>query len=124
MCAAWRMCVFQGPIFDDDIDRMADDVQIPSAFFKVVVWGGQDALKAVGLVVDQGPLLDESRVSLGPPRSPATVNVNHWRVSIRAIEKRTGLDFGADARAAAVAALGCTLGIVPRRCWPPSPGWR
>ena len=75
-------------------DRTADDVQIPSSFFKVVVWRGATKLKAVGLVVDQGPLLDESRVNLGPPRSPSFVNVNQWRVSIKAIEKRTGLDFG------------------------------
>ncbi len=89
-----RLCVFQGPVFDDDIDRTADDVQIPSSFFKVVVWRGASRLKAVGLVVDQGALLDESRVNLGPPRSPSFVNVNQWRVSIAAIEKRTGLDFG------------------------------
>jgi endonuclease G, mitochondrial len=89
-----RLCVFQGPIFDDNIDRTADDVQIPSSFFKVVVWRGATKLKAVGLVVDQGPLLDESRVNLGPPRSLSFVNVNQWRVSIKAIEKRTGLDFG------------------------------
>jgi len=28
--------VFQGPIFDDTIDHMAGDVQIPSSFFKVL----------------------------------------------------------------------------------------
>jgi endonuclease G len=89
-----RLCVFQGPIFDDAIDRTAGDVQIPSAFFKVVVWRGEHKLKAVGLVVDQGALLDEARVNLGPPRSPSFVNVNQWRVAIKAIEKRTGIDFG------------------------------
>ncbi|MGJ7495169.1 DNA/RNA non-specific endonuclease [Variovorax sp. RT4R15] len=89
-----RMCVFQGPIFDDSIDRTADDVQIPSSFFKVVVWRGKERLKAVGLVVDQSALLDEARVNLGLPRSPSFVNVNHWRVAIKTIEKRTGLDFG------------------------------
>lgn len=101
-----RLCVFQGPIFDDDIDRTADDVQIPSSFFKVVVWRGATKLKAVGLVVDQGPLLDEARVNLGPPRSPAFVNVNQWRVPIKAIEKRTGLDFGQAVRDADTIAQG------------------
>ena len=88
------LCVFQGPIFDDTIDRWADDVQIPSSFFKVVVWRGKNKLKAVGLVVDQGALLDESRVNLGQPTAPAHVNVKQWRVAIRSIEERTGLDFG------------------------------
>jgi len=95
-----RLCVFQGPIFDDRIDRMADEVQIPSSFFKVVVWRGADKLKAVGLVVDQGPLLDEARVNLGPPRAPSFVDVKQWRVPIASIEKKTGLDFGAAVRAA------------------------
>lgn len=92
------LCVFSGPVFDDAIDRWADDVQIPSSFFKVVVWRGKDRLKAVGLVVDQGPLLDEARVNLGPPTSPSHVDVRQWRVSIESIEKRTGLDFGSDVR--------------------------
>lgn len=88
------LCVFQGPIFDDTIDRWADDVQIPSSFFKVVVWRGQNKLKAVGLVVDQNVLLDESRINLGLPTNIAHVNVKQWRVAIRSIEERTGLDFG------------------------------
>lgn len=89
-----RLCVFQGPLFDDRIDRTANDVQIPSSFFKIVVWKGGAGLKAVGLVVDQGPLLDESRSSLGTPRAPGHVDVNHWRVPIATIERRAGLDFG------------------------------
>jgi endonuclease G, mitochondrial len=93
-----RLCVFQGPIFDDDIDRMAGDIQIPSAFFKVVIWIGPSGLKAVGLVADQGALLDESRRALGKPTDVPFVNVNHWRVAITAIEKRCGLDFGAKVR--------------------------
>lgn len=94
------LCVFQGPIFDDAIDRWADDVQIPSSFFKIVVWMGKDQLKAVGLVVDQGPLLDEPRVNLGTPTSPSFVDINEWRVAIKTIEQRTGLNFGDQVRAA------------------------
>lgn len=94
------LCVFQGPIFDDTIDRWADDVQIPSSFFKIVVWMGKDKLKSIGLVVDQGPLLDEPRVNLGEPTSPAFIDVKQWRVAIKTIEERTGLDFGDQVRAA------------------------
>jgi endonuclease G len=87
-----RLCVFQGPIFNGAIDRSAGDVQIPSSFFKVIAWKAQGALKAVGLVVDQLPLLDETRVNLGKPRD-APVNVAQWRVPITSIGQRTGLKF-------------------------------
>lgn len=89
-----RLAVFQGPIFDDKIDLWADDVQIPSSFFKIVVWKGQAGPKAVGLVADQSKLLSEPRRSLGTPQALASVDVNQWRVPITKIEAQTGLDFG------------------------------
>lgn len=98
--SANRICVFQGPIFDDKVDLWADDVQIASAFFKVVAWKGKTGVKSVGLVADQRQLLNEQRKGgLKPP--PLTfVNVSQWRVAIAEIEKRTGLDFGDTIRAA------------------------
>jgi endonuclease G, mitochondrial len=95
-----KICVFQGPIFDDKIDLWADDVQIPSSFFKVVVWRGTAGPKAVGLVVDQLKLLSEARQSMGAPQSLPAVDVNHWRVPIEKIETLTNLDFGNAVRAA------------------------
>ena len=95
-----RIVVIQGPIFDDVIDHRADDLQIPSSFFKVIVWKGASGLKAVGLVVDQLALLDEQRASLGKPTDLSSVDVAHWRVAISKIEKRTGLSFGDTVRAA------------------------
>jgi endonuclease G len=89
-----RLCVFQGPIFNTAIDRFADETQIPSSFFKVVVWKGKTGLKSVGLVVDQLTLLDEERKSLGQPKELPGVNVKQWRVAIKNIEQRTGLSFG------------------------------
>jgi endonuclease G len=89
-----RICVFQGPIFDDKIDLWSDDVQIPSSFFKIIVWQGKDSVKAVGLVVDQLSLLSETRKALKPPAEAASINVSQWRAPISEIEKRTQLDFG------------------------------
>ena len=89
-----RLCVYQGPLFDETIDRWADDVQIPSSFWKVVVWEGATKLKAVGMVVDQLALLDETRSFVGMPKDLPSVDVQHWRVPIPVIETRTGLDFG------------------------------
>jgi endonuclease G len=89
-----RISVFQGPIFSDKVDMWADDVQIPSAFFKVVVWKGRSGVKSVGLVVDQLALLSEQRKALGQPKTLPSVDVGQWRVGIPTIESRTGLDFG------------------------------
>ncbi len=95
-----RLCVFQGPVFNDQVDLWADEVQIPSAFFKIVVWEGKQGLKAVGLLADQSALLSESRHSLGAPHELPAVDVNHWRVAIPDLERMTGLDFGTEVRAA------------------------
>ncbi len=89
-----RICVFQGPIFDDKIDLWSDDVQIPSSFFKVIAWKGKTGVKSVGLVVDQLALLSEQRHGGIKPGAPAFVNVSQWRVAIADIESRTELDFG------------------------------
>lgn len=67
--------MYQGPLFDEKIDRWADDVQIPSSFWKVVVSEGATKLKAVGLVVDQLALLDETRASLRRPEDLPAVDV-------------------------------------------------
>jgi len=95
-----RIVVFQGPIFDDRIDHSADNLQIPSSFFKVIVWKGASGLKAVGLVVDQLALLSEQRGTPGKPNDRPSASVSHWRLGIAQIEKRTGLLFGDAVRAA------------------------
>lgn len=92
-----RLSVFQGPIFSDVVDRWADDVQVPSSFFKIVVWKSHTGLKAVGLVVDQLALLDEKRTAIGQA-DDSMPQVNQWRVAIKTIEQRTGLDFGQTVR--------------------------
>jgi endonuclease G, mitochondrial len=89
-----RLCVFQGPIFDDRIDLWSGDVQIPSSFFKVILWKSATGPKSVGLVVDQRNLLSEPRKNLGQPHDVPAVDVSHWRLAIKSIEQRTGLDFG------------------------------
>ncbi|HYG52460.1 MAG TPA: DNA/RNA non-specific endonuclease [Flavobacteriales bacterium] len=92
-----RIAVFQGPIFNEKRDLWSDDqfdVQIPSSFFKIVVWQGEKALKSVGLIVDQIDLMDEQRKFTGQPKELKHVDVSHWRVPIEEIEEDTGLDFG------------------------------
>ena len=98
---AARLCVFQGPLFDDSIDWWIDnEIQIPSSYWKVVVWRGAKKLKSVGLVVDQLPLLTEERRSLGQPQDAPFFDVSTWRVPVADIGTRTGLKFDADVVAA------------------------
>jgi endonuclease G, mitochondrial len=89
-----KISVIQGPIYNDETDHWADDFQIPSKYFKIAVWRNkEDKLKSVGLVVDQSSLLTEERKGLRLKPS-SSINVNEWRISIREIEKLTGLSFG------------------------------
>jgi endonuclease G len=95
-----RLSVFQGPIFNDKIDRTADGVQIPSSFFKIVVWRSPAGpLKSVGLVVDQLELLDIRRGEQSPARAQ-NAQVNQWRVPIATIAAQTGLLFAPEIAAA------------------------
>ena len=94
---AARLCVFQGPLFDDSIDWwIDDDIQIPSSYWIVVVWRGAKALKSVGLVVDQLLLLGEERRNLGQPQDAPFFDVTTWRVPVADIGTRAGLTFDAD----------------------------
>jgi endonuclease G, mitochondrial len=88
--------VLQGPVFDDENDQWADEVQVPSAFWKIVVWNGAQGLKAVALVIDQSALFAQvRRGSALPPQAGTTVNVTQWRTSVANIEKKSGLDLAA-----------------------------
>ncbi len=89
-----RLIVMQGPIYNDEIDLWIDnEIQIPSSFWKIVIWKGRDNLKSVGLVVDQLELLSETRRYLGQPNETPAVNVSQWRVHVADIAKRTDLIF-------------------------------
>ncbi len=92
-----RLCVFQGPLYDDKIDLWIDgEIQIPSSYWKIVVWKGAKGLKSVGMVVDQLPLLGETRPKgLPQPKEVSHVDVSQWRVHIADIARRTELVFDA-----------------------------
>jgi endonuclease G len=95
-----KLCVFQGPVFDPAGDYWADDVEIPAAFWKIVIWPGRDRLRAVGLVVDQSAIVTQPRHGMAPPQPLESVDVSQQRIRIPDIEQLTGLDFGEQVRAA------------------------
>jgi endonuclease G len=90
-----RVCVIQGPLYDDNVDQYAGELQIPSSFFKVIAWVSDAGPKSVGLVVDQLPLLGEQRVNLGQPKPTQSADVSQWRVPISQIARKAGVEFDA-----------------------------
>ena len=93
--------MFQGPLYDDSIDWWIDNqIQIPSSYWKIVVWRVAKGLKSVGLVVHQLPLLNEERRSLSRPQYMPFFGVSTWRVKVEDIGTRAGLQFDANIVAA------------------------
>jgi len=92
-----RLTVLQGPVFDDANDLWADDVQVPSAFWKIVVWKGKGGLKAVALIADQTQLLSIERGGADAKISKKFSDsiVSQYQSSVATIEKKTGLDLSA-----------------------------
>jgi endonuclease G len=93
-----RLIVIQGPLYDAPQPLYADDVQIPNAFWKIVVWKGKNGLKAVALAVDQTDLLSIPRKSGPPPDDSVRAKVMQFRTTVADIGRGTGLDLDALAR--------------------------
>lgn len=73
--------VTTGPIFDDRITRMASWIEIPDAFYKILVapGDGRTPVRMLAFIVPQGVRGDEP--------------LERFVVSVNEVEARTGLDF-------------------------------
>ena len=107
-----RVSVFTGPVLDDKNDYPWDrgradmkGFKAPKQFWKVVLRVDNGSLHATALRADQSDLID-FRLPEMLDMSPEAVKpfsfdkVKKYHVSIAALEKLTGLDFGAAVRAA------------------------
>jgi endonuclease G, mitochondrial len=88
---AKQMAVLQGPVLGRD-DTWAGDVQVPAAFWKIVLWNGANGKRAVGMLAYQSDLLHEDRVSLGPPRDDQPIEVRQYHTPLSEIAKLTNVD--------------------------------
>lgn len=86
-----RISVLQGPVFNDEIDLWADDVQVPSSFWKLVAWKGANGLKAVALIGDQTDVMNINRRTQNPEKG-AGHDLQHFVVTVDHLESVTGLD--------------------------------
>jgi DNA/RNA endonuclease G (NUC1) len=83
-----RVCVFTGPILRDTDRPYRDLVLLPEDFWKVavIVREGTGQLSATGYVLTQKDMIADLEFAYGAFRT--------YQVSLRAIERMTGLDFG------------------------------
>lgn len=89
---AGRICVFAGPLFDDD-DPVFKGVQIALSFFKVVVWyDGDGELRTTCYRLSQQQLVGD--IEFERLRFDEVFKTH--QVPIATIEKATGLDFHND----------------------------
>lgn len=81
-----RVTVFSGPVFRDD-DRLYRGVRIPTAYWKVVAFLGEDGRpSATGYMIDQKRELGSLEAAFGAFKT--------YQRSIRQIEHLTDLSFG------------------------------
>ncbi|GAB7549422.1 DNA/RNA non-specific endonuclease [Cupriavidus sp. 8B] len=106
-----RVCVFAGPIFDDDKDpEYRFGVLVPMKFWKVVVWAEGKTLKSIALWADQRPVLE--KLTKGMPEAAAeafedldeVARASEFLTTVEEIEALTKLDFGDLVRSADVRA--------------------
>ena len=103
-----KLTVFTGPIFGKD-DRSYREIQIPSRYWKVAVMvtgsGSAAKLAAAGFMLSQDDLLVSFEFPLGPIPKVVT------QVSIKEIEKLTGMKFGAATKADFFAKKAAAAGV-------------
>lgn len=75
----WVIC---GPIFDDHPQKIHNDVQVPAAFYKIIVENDGDEPKVLTVIMKQTD---------GGPSHKLSEFTKHVTVSM--IEEKTGLDF-------------------------------
>jgi endonuclease G len=90
-----RLSVLQGPLYDAPQPLYADDVEIPNAFWKIVIWNGTGGLKAVALVVDQTDLLPITRRGGVQPDGTTRAKVIQFRATVADVTRRSGLKLDA-----------------------------
>jgi endonuclease G len=126
-----RVCVFAGPVFDDE-DPIYRGHPVPMQFWKIVVWSDSGQPKSVALLASQREVLDE--LTQGIPENfantpeafdelPELARVKEFRTTVAKIERLTHLDFsdvvrnadiGAGAPEGAIMAADVSAGHVNR----------
>lgn len=71
--------VIAGPIFDDDVTLLKNEVEIPDEFFKIIIDEEKDRIRTLSFILPQDVTGKES--------------INEFFATIDEIEEKTGFDF-------------------------------
>jgi endonuclease G len=96
-----RMTVFNGPIFDDNKDRVFRNVMIPMQFFKVICWlDDNNKLKVTAFKLSQETLVDHIKFDeLAQIEDLEALDIDQvtkftkYQVSIKSLSKLAKIDF-------------------------------
>jgi endonuclease G len=95
-----KMSVFNGPVFNEETDKIFKGVRVPMEFFKIIVWlDDAKKLKATAFKLSQKLLLsdvhfDESmRIDEEALDINKVVEFKNYQCSIDSISKATKIDF-------------------------------
>jgi endonuclease G len=85
--------VFNGPIFKES-DKQFTGVQIPMAFFKVILWlTDNQELKATAFKLSQDQLVDEIDFDKEQIDIDQNEQFKEYQISLKELQKQTNLDF-------------------------------
>jgi endonuclease G len=91
--ATSKISVFNGPIFKES-DKHFRGVQIPMAFFKVILWLTDDkGLKATAFKLSQDELVDEIDFDKEQIDIDQNELFREYQISLKELQKQTHLDF-------------------------------
>jgi hypothetical protein len=71
--------VFTGPIFDDEVETIASGVEIPDAFYKIIVDEVNGSPRVIAFLIPQGV--------------PPGMELDSYLTSVDVVEQMTGFDF-------------------------------
>lgn len=95
-----RMSVFNGPIFDEEMDRVRLGVTVPMQFYKIVLWlNDADKLRATGFKLSQETLVTDDQFNEAVMLGEEAIDIDklvaykEYRCSIKKLGSLTKIDF-------------------------------
>jgi endonuclease G len=95
-----RISVFNGPIFDDKIDRVFKGVVIPMQYYKIILWlNDAKKLKATAFKLSQETLVDHIKFDESMRIEEEALDIDkdvvfkNYQCSIKSLSKLTNIDF-------------------------------
>lgn len=95
-----RMTIFNGPVFNEEKDRIFKGVKIPMEFYKIILWLDQDGrLKATAFKLSQEALVDEIRFDESMRMEEEALDIDkdivfkNFQCSLKSLGALTNIDF-------------------------------